>query len=176
MLTDAGYVFELGPFPDVDETPSPGLDPLAAVCELARRKAQAVASAGVDKLVLTADTLVFADGEALGKPRDEAEARAMLARLSGRTHQVATGVGLVGPDGRGGTRVEAEAASTRVRFRTLDPTEIEAYVATGEPLDKAGAYAIQGGAAAFVASIEGSWDTVVGLPLDVVRRLIARFG
>ncbi len=175
LLEQAGYAFEVGPYPDVDETPTLGAGPRGAVLAVARAKAQAVAEVAVDALVLTADTLVFLGGEALGKPGDTADAERMLGLLSGRRHQVATGVGLAGPDGRGGIRIEVLSAVTTVRFRGLDPAEIRAYVATGEPLDKAGAYAIQGGGAAFVESIEGALDNVIGLPIDVVRRLIARF-
>ncbi|MDJ0975378.1 MAG: Maf family protein [Planctomycetota bacterium] len=175
LLAEAGYTFEVGPFPDVDETPSLDLGARGAVLALARKKADAVRHEAVDKLVLTADTLVSFGGELLGKPVDTTEAVRMLTRLSGRAHQVATAVGLAGPDGERGVRIETLSAVTTVRFRPLDAAEIEAYVATGEPLDKAGAYAIQGGAEGFVESIDGAKDNVIGLPLDVVRRLVARF-
>lgn len=157
---------------DVDETLDGSLDVAAAVAGLAGAKARAVAHRhrGESVLVLGADTLVVLDGVALGKPDDEADARAMLGRLSGREHQVMTGVAIIdaatGNDA-GGVEV------TSVRFRDLSPAEIEAYVATGEPLDKAGAYAIQGRAAAFVEALDGDRSNVVGLPLHLVQRLLA---
>lgn len=175
LLRAAGYAFELGPFPDVDETPPAGVSAAEAVLAIVRRKAEAVRSAAVARLVLVADTLVFHEGRPLGKPRDAAHARAMLTTLADSSHEVATAVALAGPAPSSGTVIEDDVCVTQVRFRSLSPAEIEAYVATGEPLDKAGAYAIQGGAAAFVESIEGPRDNVIGLPLDVVSRLVDRF-
>ncbi len=169
LLDEAGIAYDVGPYPDVDETWPEGAAPDEGARLLAERKARAVAPRVPTRLVLCADTVVAVDCEVLGKPRDRTEARAMLARLSGRRHQVATGVALALGD-----RVESAVATTSVTFRSLSAPEIDAYVATGEPLDKAGAYGIQGGAAAFVTQIEGPIDTVIGLPLDLVRVLLGR--
>lgn len=174
LLDAAGIAFEARAFPDIDETPGVGLDdPREIVRDLAERKARSAALHAPHELLLTADTLVFLDEDILGKPDDGAEAHAMLTALSGRSHVVATGVAITGPGGRGRTRLVSDAAATRVRFRELTREEIHAYVASGEPLDKAGAYAIQGGARTFVAGLDGAEDTVIGLPLEVVRRLLA---
>lgn len=174
LLREAGLDFEVRVFPEVDETPGAGLDdPLAIVRDLAERKARSAELHAPHELVLAADTLVFLDDAILGKPDDAAEAHAMLRALSGRSHVVATGVALTGPGGRGRVRLVSDAAATRVRFRALSEEEILAYVATGEPLDKAGAYAIQAGAAGFVAGLDGAEDTVIGLPVELVRRLLA---
>ena len=154
----------------VDETPLPDERPGALVARLAEVKARAVA-AEPDELVIAADTVVVVDDEILGKPTDEADARRMLSALSDRSHDVLTGVHVRLRDARA-TVVE----STTVRFRALTTTEIDAYVATGEPLDKAGAYAIQGAGGMFVASIAGSDSNVVGLPLATVARLAADVG
>ena len=156
---------------DVDETLDDGVDVAAAVAGLAAAKARAVAARhqGEPVLVLGADTLVVLDGQPLGKPSDEPEARDMLRRLSGREHQVMTGVAII--DAATGNDVGG-VETTIVRFRDLESDEIDAYVATGEPLDKAGAYGIQGGAAAFVAGLTGDHSNVVGLPLPLVERLL----
>ncbi len=174
LLHAAGIPFEARAFPDIDETPGMGLDdPREIVRDLAERKARSALLHAPHELLLTADTLVFLEQRILGKPDDAAEAVTMLRALSGRSHIVATGVALTGPGGRGRVRLVSDAAATRVRFRELEDEEIERYVATGEPLDKAGAYAIQAGAAGFVSGLEGAEDTVIGLPLEVVRRLLA---
>ena len=156
----------LGLDPDVRPTDSdetwPGGDPGAAVEVIALRKARGVRAPGA--LVLGADTVVVLDGDVLGKPTGTADARAMLARLSGRTHTVYTGFALV-RDGRTLT----DHRATRVTFADLSRAEIDAYVATGSPLDKAGAYGIQDDAGALlVASVEGDYLAVVGLPLQAV--------
>jgi len=157
---------------DLDETLAPG--PLAdAVARLALDKAQAVAARVGEGIVLGADTVVTIDGETLGKPADAADARAMLRRLRGREHEVITGVAVV--DARSG-RAERTAVTSRVRMAAYADGDIEAYVATGEPLDKAGAYAIQGAGGALVAGYEGSYSNVVGLPLAETARLLAAFG
>ncbi len=155
---------------DVDETPVAGEDPRALVTRLARTKAGAVA---VDDgaLVVAADTVVVLGEEVLGKPIDDHHAAAMLRRLSGATHRVVTGVHIA-RSGRQASAIE----TTTVYFRTLSEPEIDAYVATGEPQDKAGAYAIQGGAGMFVTRIEGSDTNVVGLPLSTVVRLAGEVG
>ena len=174
LLRAASIEFEARAFPDIDESPGMGLDdPLEIVRDLAERKARSALLHAPHELLLTADTLVFLDDQILGKPDDAAEAHAMLTALSGRSHVVATGVALTGPGGRGRIHTVSDAAATRVHFRELSREEIDAYVAGGEPLDKAGAYAIQGGAAGFVSSLQGAEDTVIGLPVEVVRRLLA---
>lgn len=145
----------------------PGEDPARAAERLARVKADEVFARRPHALVLAADTVVAIGDRILGKPQDPAEAVAMLALLSGRSHRVITGVCLLGP-----RREEVFHASTEVIFRRLGPEEIRAYVDSGEPMDKAGAYAIQGGAAGFVREIHGSYTNVVGLPLaECIERL-----
>jgi septum formation protein len=158
---------------DVDETPRPGESPRALVERLALAKAEAAARPG--EIALGADTEVALDGEVLGKPADAGAARRMLRRLAGREHEVWSGVALV--DRRGErTRREVGSGLTKVRFRALADAEIAAYADSGEPLDKAGAYAIQGGAAGFVAGLDGELTNVVGLPLPLVGELLARAG
>jgi septum formation protein len=154
---------------DVDETPTPGLAPAFAAEEIAIRKALAAARARPDETVLAADTMVVAGDTILGKPRDAADARRMLATLSGRAHVVVTAVAAA----RGALLLHARDEAT-VTFRPLSADEIAAYVATGEPLDKAGAYAMQGGAARFVSRLDGAEDTVVGLPVALALDLVAR--
>ena len=155
---------------DVDETPSPGESPDALVGRLARQKAEAVDAAPGD-LLIAADTVVVLDGRILGKPGDADDARAMLTSLSGVSHTVVTGVH-VRHRGRTAEAVE----QTTVAFRRLSDAEVDAYVATGEPLDKAGGYGIQGAGGMFVESIAGSDTNVVGLPLATVVRLAAAVG
>jgi septum formation protein len=157
---------------DVDETLIPG-SLTDAVARLALDKARAVATRVGQGIVLGADTVVAIDGDALGKPAGPEEARAMLRRLRGRAHEVITGVAVV--DARTG-RSERTAVTSRVRMADYGESEIDAYVAGGEPLDKAGAYAIQGAGASLVAGLEGSYSNVVGLPLRETARLLAAFG
>lgn len=145
----------------VDESPRPGEAVGDTVLRLARAKAAAARDRNADGLVIGADTVVEVEGDVLGKPAGAEEAARMLERLQGREHRVWTAVAVLGP----GDREAAEAQATRVWFRPLEPAEIAAYVATGEPLDKAGAYGIQERGAAFVERIEGDYFTVVGLPL-----------
>lgn len=171
LLAELGETFEVRPA-DADERPLPGEKPEAMVIRLALAKARAAAGEG--EVALGADTVVALGDEIFGKPADAAEASAMLARLSGRAHDVWTGVALVAKESAT-TRERACAERSRVVFRPLAAEEIAAYVASGEPLDRAGAYAIQGGAAPFVASLEGSWSNVVGLPVERVRELLASF-
>ena len=156
--------------PDVDEQVK--AEPRQAVAILARRKALAAAEGLTEGVVLAADTLVAVDGEALGKPRDQAEARAMLMRLSGREHEVFTGVCLM--DAATGS-IAVHVERTGVVFRALDAGEIDRYVATGEPMDKAGAYGIQGGAAAFVECYSGSYENVMGLPVNSAGLMLKKF-
>ena len=149
---------------DVDEEALTVPDPFETAERLAEAKARAVARLRPEALVIGGDTVVALGETQLAKPKDEADARRMLRALSGRRHVVATGVSLVSPQG-----VETFHDRTWVVFRDLTDDEIAAYVATGEPMDKAGAYAIQGGAAGFVASREGSESNVIGLPLELLE-------
>ncbi len=163
LLRQAGIRFEVSA-PDLDETLYAGEAPEAYVRRLAAAKARYVAATHPGRLVLGADTTVVVDGEVLGKPRDAADAARMLGQLSGRSHVVLTGVCLIGPAGE--TRIES--AVTTVEFRPLEDAEIAGYVDSGEPMDKAGAYAIQGGAAGFVTRLDGDYSNVVGLPVTLI--------
>ena len=155
-----------------EEKSAPGLSPAQLVEALSLQKGVEVAvSAAPGDLVISADTVVAVDDRVLGKPHSREEAAAMLASLSGRTHTVYTGV-TVCRDGD----VLTEHEATAVRFRSLTPGEIAAYVATGEPMDKAGAYGIQGYGALLVEGIEGDYCNVVGLPVCRLGRMLARFG
>lgn len=157
---------------DVDETVSPDLGPAEVVASLSRRKAEAVAAgAAPSELILAADTVVALDSAILGKPHSGEEAASMLAALSGRTHQVFTGVTLL----RDGETL-TEHVATSVTFRPLTPEEIAAYVRTGEPMDKAGAYGIQGYGALLVERLEGDYFNVMGLPLCRLGRMLSAFG
>ena len=146
--------------------------PRDVVGVLAERKARAVAKGHADGLVLAADTLVSLDDRALGKPADADDARRTLRALSGRGHEVYTGVCLLDA-ATGEAKVCVE--ESRVHFRGLSDEEINAYVASGEPLDRAGSYAIQGGAAGFVTGYEGSYDNIVGLPTERVKELLKEY-
>lgn len=159
--------------PEVDERFRREEAPEAYVVRLARAKAAAVAAQRPEDLVLAADTTVVLDGELFGKPRSADEAAAMLRRLQGKTHRVLTAVALAAT---GGQRLEHALDVTAVTFRRLSEAEIAAYVATGEPLDKAGAYAVQGVGAALVERIEGDFFGVMGLPVRLVLALLERFG
>ncbi len=174
LLAQVGYRFEVHPA-HIPEDPLPGEDPIVYVTRLAREKAEAVyrelttASPRPEKTlaVLGADTTVTLDSTILGKPEDAGDAARILRLLSGRTHRVITGVALVTAK-----RTEVAAEVTAVRFLTLSDEEIAEYVATGEPMDKAGAYAIQGRAARWIPRIEGCYFNVVGLPLALVCSLL----
>lgn len=160
---------------DVDETPGEGEIPSDYVLRLARAKAEAVGGAG--ELTLGADTTVALDRELLGKPGDADEARAMLRRLSGRPHHVTTGVALhLGADLLGGPDTLTAVITTQVTFAPLTDAQIDWYVDTGEPMDKAGGYGIQGLGALLVVTIQGNYSNVVGLPLPAVADLFARAG
>jgi septum formation protein len=156
----------------IDEALAAG-PPADAAVALALDKARSVAARLRQGVVLGADTIVVIDGQALGKPTGPEEARAMLRRLRGREHEVITGVAVV--DGATG-RAQALAVVSRVRMAEYGEADIDAYVATGEPLDKAGAYAIQGRGQALVAELRGSFSNVVGLPLEETARLLGAFG
>ncbi|MGC1424216.1 MAG: Maf family protein [Terracidiphilus sp.] len=173
LLTQAGYIFEVRPA-HVNEDLRPDEDPIAYVVRLARDKAQAVfaeisseSPAPPQVVVIGADTTVTIDGHILAKPEDTADAARMLRLLSGRTHRVITGVALATAKG-----VEVAAEVTGVQFQTLSDEEIAAYVATGEPMDKAGAYGIQGLAAKGIPRVEGCYFNVVGLPLALVSAML----
>ncbi|MGQ4880363.1 Maf family protein [Billgrantia sp. LNSP4103-1] len=169
LLGSIGVAVEVRPV-DIDETPRPGERPEAYVLRLAREKA--LAGGRLSSLpTLGSDTAVVCAGRILGKPADKAEALSMLRMLSGRSHEVLTGVAVTGPAG-----LLDACATTRVRLREIAEEEMAAYWATGEPADKAGGYAIQGLAAIFVERIEGSHSAVVGLPLFETARLLARQG
>lgn len=170
LLRQIGASFRVMPTA-AEELGGRGLSPEALVCENARRKALAALPEAAGVPVLAADTVVSLDGEIFGKPRDGAEAEEMLSRLSGHRHTVYTGVAVAA-----GRRMEVAAARTIVEFASLTAEEIRRYVATGEPLDKAGAYAVQGRAAVFVTRIEGSFSNVVGLPLHLTAVLAERAG
>jgi septum formation protein len=187
LLTQAGYRFRVHPA-HISEDPLPGEDPIAYVTRLAREKAEAVyleltrelTSSDSQELsrdsesglaVLGADTTVTLDNMILGKPADAADAARMLRLLSGRTHRVMTGVAVVTAES-----VEVAAEVTAVRFLTLSDAEIADYVASGEPMDKAGAYAIQGRAARWIPRIEGCYFNVVGLPLALVSAMLESWG
>jgi len=175
LLSRLGLAFEVRPSHIPEEHP-PG-PPAAALAAVALAKARAVASGlpdGSPAVVLGADTEVVLGGLFMGKPRDEADAARMLRALRGREHDVITAIALVAP-GAGG-REETAAVATRVTMNDYTDPEIEAYVATGEPLDKAGAYAVQGLGARLVARVDGCFTNVVGLPLSTTRRMLARWG
>jgi septum formation protein len=161
---------------DLDESPHPGEDPVAYVQRVAQAKAEVAWVRLTQRRlqrhpIVSADTTVALDGEIFGKPADAREAARFLQRLSGRTHVVHTAVA-VALDGR----VEMRLSSTQVAFRDITEADIQQYVATNEPMDKAGAYAIQGRAALFVKSISGSYSGVMGLPLYETGELLRRFG
>ena len=158
--------------PEADESFDPTKTPQEIVCSICRRKAEAARTlAGDDKaIILAADTMVFLDGLRLGKPRDEAHAAAMLRSLSGRTHEVCTGVTICR-----GNEILTRAETTVVTFRPMADHEIRAYIASGDPMDKAGSYGIQGKAALFASGIEGDYFNVMGLPLHLVGQMLREF-
>ena len=169
LLSRMGYAFEVCA-PDVDEHVEGRAEDI--VRTLAVRKARAAASHYARGVIIASDTLVSLDGRPLGKPADENEAHAMLRALSGRAHEVFTGVCL--HDAATG-REMVEEVKTAVRFRELTDEEIWDYIRTGEPMDKAGAYGIQGGAGKFVEALEGSFENVMGFPVDEVERMLRSF-
>jgi len=169
LLTAAGFEFVVSAV-EIDEQPLEGERPADYVLRLAREKASAAGKGhGADEVLLAADTSVVIDGQILGKPQDDDDARRMLRLLSGREHEVLTGVAI-----RRNGREVARVASSRVRFLPLSPEEIDWYVASGEPRDKAGAYAVQGLASRFVDAIEGSYSNIVGLPVSLVYQLLGQ--
>lgn len=157
---------------DLDESLRPDEDPHDYVRRLAREKAEARAEPG--EVVLAADTIVVLDGEVLGKPEDPADARAMLTRMVGRRHTVLTGVAVLDPAADEPAAVDVD--SSEVRLAELSSEDVAWYVETGEPLDKAGSYAIQGLGALFVETVRGNYTNVVGLPLPLTFRLFGEMG
>ena len=172
LLASAGIAFKVVPG-DIDETPLPGEDPVAHVLRLAEGKAREVAAQTDGRFFIGADTIVLCDREIMGKPRDAADAKRILRKLSGRAHQVITGYAVID---KKTYRNKSRTVSTDVVFKKLTDEEIDAYVLTGCPMDKAGAYAIQGGAAYMVERIDGSYTNVVGLPLCEVVESLRGFG
>ena len=156
---------------DVDEVYRPGEAPMAHARRLAREKAATVAAADPEALVVGSDTIVVVDGDVLGKPRDEAHAAEMLTRLSGRSHVVMTAVAV-----RWGGRERSAVEVVGVTFHPLTVEDIQAYIATREPMDKAGAYGIQGFGATIVERVDGDYFAVMGLPLQRTVRLMAELG
>jgi septum formation protein len=171
LLAKLGRDFDVDA-PDIAEVPRPGEQADVFAGRMADEKAAAVARRRPEAWVLAADTVVTLDGAALGKPKDTAEAVAMLRALAGRVHVVHTGVALLGP---GGTSSERMVVGTPVVFRALTLDEITAYVATGESFDRAGSYAIQGEGAHLVDRVEGSYTNVIGLPLPEVAAWLRRW-
>jgi septum formation protein len=168
LLSAAGFEFEVLAA-NVDETPMDVEEPAEYVERLAIEKAKAVLAMRPDARVLGADTTVTIDGEILGKPVDEQDARRMLRLLSGRAHVVHTGVAVASARG-----IQSGVDTTRVWFDTMTDEDISSYIATGEPLDRAGAYAIQGLASRFIPRIEGSYSNVVGLPVTLVSSILKK--
>lgn len=171
LLREAGIAFEVHPA-HINEDQHPGEPPLDYACRLAREKAEAVARRFPQRSVLGADTIVIVDHEVLGKPSDPADAARMLRRLSGRSHSVTTAVCVISPRGE----TETRSCTTQVFFRQITENEIQQYVSGGEPMDKAGAYAIQGGASRWTNRIEGEYSNVVGLPLSLVTEMLRKNG
>lgn len=173
LLSMAGYAFDISP-PNITESQKPGEPAEEFVMRMAAEKAEAVVAGQAEgTVVLALDTTVVLDGTVLGKPGDKADATSMLLSLSGRTHTVLTAYCLA----ISGTDIsESGIDAARVRLRPVSPGEAEAYAATGEPLDKAGAYALQGRGGEFVTGVEGLRSTVIGLPLEQVVDLLTRHG
>jgi septum formation protein len=177
LLRNAGITFTVCPA-NIPEVPQTGESPRDCAERLAREKALAVFRQRPSDVVLGADTIVVVDGEILGKPRDERDAGRMLRLLSGRTHQVITGVCLIGPSLRTGNRKPETgfnktcSETTLVTMTKLTEEDIRSYISTGEPMDKAGAYGIQGIASRWIPRIEGDYFNVVGLPVALVCRML----
>ena len=173
ILTAVGWEYEKRTA-DIDESELPGEKPEDYVQRLAREKAEAVAEKYTDALVLGADTIVVIENQIIGKPKDLADARKMLRMLSGNWHEVLTGVALTKVN-EGNSETKVSLQRTRVKFAELSDAEIEFLIERGEPLDKAGAYAVQAQAALFIERIEGDYWNVVGLPVNLVYELAKNF-
>lgn len=171
LLERMGLQFDIR-IAEHDETMSPFADPSDEVARVSRLKAHAVYPLCLDEdIIIAADTVVVCDGLVMGKPRSESDAFSMLRRLSGREHQVMTGVTVLC-----GAEEESVTVATTLRFRPLSDEEIRAYIATGEPMDKAGAYAIQGLASIFVVGLDGDYYNVMGLPVCTLASMLRRHG
>jgi septum formation protein len=170
ILKEAGVDFEVRMPPEVEED-APWSDPVKHVLSLSRAKAESVARQVKEGIVLGADTIVVLNGEILGKPKDKSDAFAILTRLGGKTHTVFTGITLISNDDH---RILSDYDSTQVEFNQLDREKIESYIATGEPMDKAGAYGIQGMGSFLVKGIRGSLDNVIGLPTEKLKEMLIR--
>ena len=176
LLSAAGIPFEVRPA-HIDEALRAGEDARTYASRVAVDKARAIAGQANGRSVLAADTVVVIDGLVLGKPVDSDDAKRMLRLLSGRSHEVITAVALMSTRrGQSGAAIDARIESTVVEFAPLDTAEIDWYVATGEPADKAGSYAVQGLASRFVTRIEGSYSNVVGLPMALVYAMCTQAG
>ena len=173
LLRDAGIPFVVQAA-DIPEIAVAGESPQAFAERMAREKALAVFRQRPNDFILGADTIVVVDHQILGKPYDGADAARMLRLLSGRTHQVMTGVCLTGPTGGQPRNIfeDVRSETTLVTVTTMQDEDIRAYIATGEPMDKAGAYAIQGGASRWISGIQGDYSNVVGLPVELVRSML----
>lgn len=171
LLHEAGIEFEACP-PHICEDRNPGEKAGNYVVRMAREKAETVARQFTQSFILGADTIVIVDDEILGKPVDAQDAVRMLRLLSGRMHEVTTAVSVIAP----GLPADTRTLTTQVHFRPLAEDEIQQYVAGGEPMDKAGAYAVQGGAAPWVVRLEGVYSNVVGLPLPLVAEMLHTCG
>lgn len=185
LLAQIGVVFSVCPM-DIDETQYPEETPEEYVKRLSLEKAQAALALNPEAVVVGADTSVVLNGKVLGKPESDAQAKSMLRLLSGRTHQVITGVALIRHQGTeqdnqqgnqkdNGHQIQNAVVTTVVSFLPISDEQIDQYVATKEPEDKAGSYGIQGKAAVFVERIEGSYSNVVGLPLEKIAQMLRQF-
>ncbi len=170
LLSFAGYVFEVIPS-DADETLEYGTHAFDAVKELSKRKALSVSKENPGAVVLGCDTVVSLGGKILGKPHSEKEAFSMLSSLSGKEHEVYTGVYITD-----GEKSESFVSCTKVEFYALSKETVESYIATGEPMDKAGAYGIQGLGSVLVKKLNGDYFTVMGLPMSECARVLSHFG
>jgi septum formation protein len=166
LLKNAGIAFEAWPA-NIPEVPRAGEAPVTFAERMAREKARAVSASLPDRILLAADTVVTVGNEILGKPENDEDAARMLRLLSGRTHAVITGICLIG---EGFEDVRSE--TTAVDFSRITEAEIRDYISTGEPMDKAGAYAIQGGASRWITNVKGDYNNVVGLPVELVLRML----
>jgi septum formation protein len=181
LLRWAGIAFDIHPA-HVDEEVHEEEAPDRYVLRVAEAKARTIASRFPDRIILGADTTVVVDGQILGKPHDAADAGRMLRLLSGRTHEVLSGICVIGPAAAGHDtgvvhgRCDVRLARTSVEFVLLTSDQIDWYIASGEPMDKAGAYAIQGLASRFVTRIDGSYSNVVGLPIALVYEMLSAQG
>jgi septum formation protein len=175
LLKDAGIEFVVRPA-NIDEIQQLGEGAAYFAERMARDKARAIRASAPESVVLGADTIVVARDQVLGKPTDPADAVRMLRLLSNRQHFVITGVCLIGTDSHGTGFEDVRSEKTAVHFAALTDAEIRDYVATGEPMDKAGAYAIQGRASRWISKIEGDYSNVVGLPVDLVLRMLQEHG